>query len=330
MKISPEQLAQHLQKSLAPIYFVHGDEHLLVEEARQRIRDAAEQQAYSEHISFTLNPQFKWEMFWQAAMNLSLFSENTLIELFIPNGKPGDQGAKELIKYAEKPPTNTLLLIISSKIDSAGQRSVWYKTLLDKSVVILITAIERSRLPQWLKQRMQALGLKTDSAGLQLLADRTEGNLLSAAQDIEKLRLIYGETTISAEQIAEVICDNSRFDVFKLIDSMQVGEKERARKILAGLKAEGVDPILILWAISRELRILAQITFGLQQGKNFSELCTKLGVWTNRQSMVQRAIQNKSPLYFHRLLHRAHEIDAMLKGAAPGNPWLALLGLVIK
>lgn len=327
MKLTVDQLNTHLKKDLSPIYCVSSDEDLLLLEAQQLIRQHAVAQGYTEVNQYTLTPSFNWQDLLQKAANLSLFSDRQLIELMIPTGKPGDAGAKQLIAYAENPLPDTILLIISGKIDSASQRSKWYKALQEKGVVIPIWPIDRQRLPQWLKQRMQQVELSCDNQGLTLLAERVEGNLLAAAQEIEKLRLLYGPGPLSLEQMTTAVTDSSRFDVFKLVDSILLGEKKRTAHILQGLRLEGIDPTLVLWAISREYRLLAQISYGMAHGKTLKQCADELSVWDSRLSMFEKAIKNKPLRYFHHLLHKAHEVDCMIKGAKPGDAWLGLLAL---
>lgn len=329
MKVTIDQLSTQLKKQLAPLYLVSSDEQLLLQEAQQLIRHHATQQGYTEYNHYTLTASFDWQLLWQRASNMSLFSDRQLIELSMPNGKPGESGAKQLMAYADKPLPDTILLITSSKIDSSSQRSKWYKTLLDKSVVVPIWPIERHQLPQWIKQRLQQAELQCDAAALNLLAERVEGNLLAAAQEIEKLRLLYGPGKLTLEQITTAVTDNSRFDVFKLTDSILRGEKNRVQHMLQGLRDEGTDPTLVLWAISREYRLLAQISHGLSVGKSMKQCASELGVWESRHAILQRAVSGKPPSYFHRLLHKAHEIDCMIKGAKAGDPWLGLLALSV-
>lgn len=327
MKLNLDQLNTHLKNPLAPIYCLSGDEVLLLEEAQQSIRNKALDDGYDERYQYTVSNHFDWQSLLQKANNLSLFSSRQLIELVIPNGKPGETGAKQLIAYAEKPLSDTVLMIISGKLDASSQRSKWYKAIQENGVVIPIWPVDRRELPNWLKQRMRQSELTCDPEGLILLAERVEGNLLAAAQEIEKLRLLHGSGHLTTEQIAASVSDSSRFDIFKLVDSILLGEKNRILHMLQGLRDEGTEPTLVLWAISREYRNLAQISYGLKHGKSMKQCCEELSIWSSRQSILQNAVKNKSPTYFHHLLQKAHEIDCMIKGAKAGDVWLSLLAL---
>lgn len=324
MKLYPNQLATHLQQGLAEVYFVSGDEPLLVQECADAIRHSALQQGYDERIRLSVDAQFDWQQLQDASQNLSLFSEKRLIELHMPSAKPGDKGGKALLAYLDDIPDDTVLLIITGKIEAASKRSKWYKALEKQAASLQIWPVDRKQLPQWLEQRARQRGLQFTPEALQALADRVEGNLLAAAQNIEKLYIQYGDTLITEALLLASISDSSRYDVFKLLDSAMQGDAERTIKILAGLQGEGAQPVMILWALARQCRILAKIASGLAQGLAFNELCRKQGIWDKQMPQVQRALQNRNAVFFQRLLIRAKHIDETIKGVQMGDPWNAL------
>lgn len=296
MRVRPEQLSQNLAKNLAPIYLVTGDEPLQVNEACDTIRAAARKAGHENREVMEAGNNFDWNALAAEASCFSLFAEKKIIDLRIPGGKPGREGGKALTEYCARPPEDTLLLITLPKLDRQQQNSKWFKTLEQLGVIVQIWPIEAQRLPQWIDQRLRQAGLQPDREAVQMLADRVEGNLLAAHQEIEKLLLLHGTGSINAEQLASAVADSARYDVFELVDSALRGETGRCLRILGGLKGEGVAVPVVLWALHREIATIAGISASAAKGLSVDHAMTRAKVWAKRKPLVRNAIQHlKTP-----------------------------------
>ena len=265
MKLNPAQLNKHLQGSLTPIYVVSGDEALLCQEACDAIRAATRQQGFGERQVFNAENNFDWGQLLQAGASLSLFAEKRLLELRIPNGKPGDKGAAALLEYLARPAEDTVLLISLPKLDGSTQKTKWAKALIDgaQTQFLQIWPVDAAQLPQWIRQRLAQAGLSASQEAVEMIAARVEGNLLAAAQEIEKLKLLAEGGQVDADTVLAAVADSARYDVFGLIDAALAGEAAHALRMLEGLRGEGVEPPVILWALAREIRLLATIAEAL-------------------------------------------------------------------
>ncbi|NMX93564.1 MULTISPECIES: DNA polymerase III subunit delta [unclassified Pseudomonas] len=328
MKLAPAQLAKHLQGSLAPVYIVSGDDPLLCQEAADTIRQAARQQGFDERQVFSADASFDWGTLLQAGASMSLFAEKRLLELRLPSGKPGDKGAAALMEYCSRPAEDTLLLISLPKLDGSAQKTKWGKALVEgaQTQFIQIWPVDSSQLPQWIRQRLSQAGLSATQDAVELIAARVEGNLLAAAQEIEKLKLMAEDGQITVETVQGAVADSARFDVFGLVDAILNGEPAHALRMLEGLRGEGVEPPVILWALARELRVLANIALQYSQGtpldKCFSQ--PRPPIWDKRKPLMSKALQRHSAQRWAQLLLEAQRIDAQIKGQAAGSPWMSL------
>lgn len=328
-KLRAEQLSAALSKSLAPIYLVSGDEPLLIQETCDQIRTAARKQGFSERELYHADANFDWGQVLTAANSLSLFAEKKIIELRLPSGKPGDKGGKILQEYAQSPAPDNILLIITEKLDGAAQKSKWFKSIEDAGQHIQLWQISAAQLPRWIGLRLQQAGLQADSSAIDLLASRIEGNLLAAAQEIEKLKLLTTNNHISYELMASVVADSARYDVFGLADKALHGDARAAVKTLQGLKTEGTDAIAVLWAVTRDIRSLVQIAQMTAQGKNFEWAAKQAGVWDKKQPLFKTALQRLKPAQLQQLLRKANGIDKAIKGMRNAEPWDELLDLIL-
>lgn len=321
MKLRAEQLAAHLEAGLRPIYLLSGDEPLQMMECGDAIRRQARQQGVNErevmHASAT---GFDWNSLGAAANTLSLFAEQRLIELHLPSGKPGNEGSKALCAYAERPPEDTVLLVLCGKLDKNTQNSKWVKTLEKAGVMMQFWPIKPEELPAWVKRRMQQRGLTTNTEAAALLAERVEGNMLAAAQEVEKLLLLYGPGQLSLAQVEEAVANSARYNVFELTDTALLGDAARASRVLQGLYGEGVEPVLILWALLREIRTLATMAEQLAQGQPLGQILSEHRVWDNRKAAVSAALQRHRAANWHRLLRLGGRAERIIKGAEPGSP----------
>ncbi|HKK05888.1 MAG TPA: DNA polymerase III subunit delta [Gammaproteobacteria bacterium] len=327
MKLRYDQLEAHLARGLAPIYMVSGDEPLQVGEAGDAIRAAARSHGCAEREVLHVEAGFDWSALLASTTTLSLFSERRLVDLRLPTGKPGDAGAKALVQYAQARPEDVLLLVTCPKLDAQQQRSKWFKALEGAGVIVQVWPVEPGRLPAWIGRRMQARGLQPDPAAVSMLAEQVEGNLLAADQEIEKLLLLHGPGPVSADAVADMVADSARFDVFALVDSALAGDAARTARIVYGLRAEGVTPVLVVWALAREVRALAAMAFEVEHGAGPDAAMARQRVWDKRKPLVGKALRRHSAGRWRALLAQCGHADRVVKGAAAGSPWEELLQL---
>jgi len=329
MRLKPEQLAAALQKGLAPVYFISGDEPLQMGEMADAIRAAARKAGYESREVLVADSGFSWNELMETAGSLSIFTDKKIIDLRLPSGTPGTEGSKALIDYCERLPEDTLLLITAAKMASASLKSRWFQALDKVGCVIQVWPLEGQDLIRWLQQRMQRRGLQAETEGIRILASRIEGNLLAAAQEIEKLYVLYGPGPLSNQQIFDVVADSSRFDVFKLMDSVLAAKVGRIFKILSGLQAEGVAAPVVLWALTREARVLIKIKQALAQGQNKALIFKNNQIWDKRQQLVSDALSRLRDSDLNSILTLSAKADRQIKGQQQGDPWETLLAVCL-
>ena len=330
MKIKLEELAGHLKKILAPIYLISGDEPLLVEESSTYLRKIAAQQGFVSRKFLTVTASFNWQEELYDSQHLDLFRDKTILELQLNSDKLGKSGSEILQKYAQNPLIDNLVIIRVGKLDSATQKTKWFTAVDANGIILQIWPIPRVQLPAWLQRRLQRSNLQLTPASIELLADFIEGNLLAAKQIITKLNLMYGEGVITPEQVQTVLIDNAQFDIFALVDSCLCFDTARALNIFSHLSADATAPVLILWALIKDIRILAQVAFAKQQNQRINDLWLKLGVWKQRQALLQQHLQKYSYTRYLKLLTLGSEIDGMIKGAKEGQYEQSLQQLIIE
>jgi DNA polymerase-3 subunit delta len=330
MRIYPEKLAADLARQLRPVYLISGDETLLVQECADQVRAAARDGGCSERQVLDAGDRgFDWQELAQGAGSMSLFAERRLIELRLPSGKPGSDGSKALLAYLEQPPGEDVLLIVSGKIDRASTTSKWYKALDAVGATVTLWPVSAQELPRWLAQRARNLHLEVDRDALDLLAERVEGNLLAAVQELEKLRLLAGDGRISAGHVSEAVTDNARYNLFACVDAALAGRGAEALRMLQGLRAEGTQAPVVLWGFIRELRLLQGLCLAVAAGQAPAQALAAARVWKNRQPVLQAALARHDVTSSARLLSLAAAVDGGIKGYAPGAPWETLELLVL-
>ena len=330
MRISPDQLSQHLQKQLAPLYTVFGDEPLLAIEAADLIRAQARQTGYVEREIFTIDHHFNWQELQQSSNSLSLFGERRLMDMRIPSGKPGNQGSTAIEEYCRSLPPDTITLVTLPKIDKQGQAAKWFKALENAGAMVPVSPIERMRLPAWIGQRLGMQQQKADSDTLQFLADKVEGNLLAAYQEVQKLALLYPAGMLSFDQVKEAVLDVARYDVYQLSDALMAADTARYTRILEALRGEGAALPFILTILAGQIRSLIIIRKGLDSSRPLMQLMNEARVWGDKQKAVENAARRLGlkPLVLA-LLHAA-KIDKISKGVAKGDAWDELLQLGLR
>jgi DNA polymerase III subunit delta len=326
MRLRQGQLAAALGKELAPVYFITGDEPLQLGEAADAVRLAARNKGYAGREVFSAETGFNWSELTASAGAMSIFSERKILDLRIPSGKPGKEGAKAIMDYCARLPEDTLLLITAGKLAGTALKSRWFQTLDKLGVVIQVWPLQGRDLIQWLQQRMQSKGLQVDQEGLKILASRIEGNLLAAAQEIEKLYILFGVGKLTTQQIMSAVADSSRYDVFNLTDSLLAAQLNRAVKILQGLQAEAIAAPVVLWAITREARMLLAI----KQTANKDSAFRKYQVWDKRKRLVNAALDRLTVKELEQVLLLSAEVDRQIKGEQTGDPWETLLAVCMR
>ncbi len=325
MKLSAEDLPAHLANGLAPLYVIHGGAPLLSIEAADAIRAAARAAGYGEREVFQAERGFQWAELRNSAQSMSLFSARKLIDLSIPSGKPGIEGAQALQEYCERLSEGTITLISLPRMDNTAQKSKWFTTLAKYGVTIATEEIALGALPAWIAGRMKRQKQSADPDTLVFLAERVEGNLLAAWQEIQKLGLLYPPGKLSFEQVKDAVMDVARYDVFKLSEAMLAGDAARYAHILDGLRAEGEALVLVLWALTEDVRILAKVTRSAQQGGNLAATLKSERVWGARLKPMERAARRFKPAQAERALRQAAHLDKVIKGLRPGDAWDELL-----
>ena len=334
MQLRPEALEPHLAKGLALLYVITSDEHLLALEAADKIRRAARAAGHTERDVLTVERTFKWGELLAANQALSLFGDKKLIELRIPSGKPGKDGSAALQAYAKDLSPDNLTLITLPKLDWQTAKASWVASLQQAAVYIEIPSVERAQLPNWIGQRLAAQGQSADRTALDFIADRVEGNLLAAHQEIQKLGLLHEPGKLSYEQVQDAVLNVARYDVFKLSEAMLMGDPARLARMLEGLKGEGEALPLVLWAVSEEIRTLLKLKSGMAQGRPLGALLKEYRIWGPRERMMDPALRRISLPTLEAALQEAAQVDKMVKGlrarAFAGDAWDAMLQLAMK
>jgi DNA polymerase-3 subunit delta len=326
VRLNAEQIAGAL-KQLAPVYFVTGDEPLQQGEVADAIRLVAKKSGYSTREVFSVETGFQWGELALAANSMSLFADKKIIDLRLPSGKPGTEGAKALTEYCQRLPEDTLLLITAPKLTAATLKSKWCQALDQAGVIVQVWPLDGATLIQWLQRRAQKRGLQIASDGIKLLASRIEGNLLAATQEIEKLYILYGDVAISKQAVEQAVADSARFDVFKLTDCVLAGRMSRAIKILNGLKAEGIAAPVVLWALARETRMLINIKIAINQGQNKELVFKNNRLWDKRKQLVNVILSRMTMQKLQKILLQCAKADRQIKGQEQGDCWETLLSL---
>lgn len=336
MQLGAEQLPEHLKKGVRPLYTVHGNEPLLVQEAVDAIRAAARAQGFAERTSHTVSGAgFDWGAVMASTQSLSLFAERQIVEIHIPGGKPGKEGSVALQQIAEASASNDALLVIVTlpRLDKATKSSGWFVALEGHGVTVPVETVERQALPRWIAARLRLQGQQVAAGAegehaLRFFADRVEGNLLAAHQEIQKLGLLYPHGELSAEQIEAAVLNVARYDVFKLSEAVLAGQMERTQRMLDGLQAEGESEVLVHYTLAEDIRALKRVRDALDAGKPLPMALREQRVWGMRERLFERVVPRLGASALNGLLHAAHVVDGIVKGIKvpdwPADSWQAL------
>tara|TARA_E500000075_G_scaffold133864_1_gene148904 strand:+ start:159 stop:1220 length:1062 start_codon:yes stop_codon:yes gene_type:complete len=334
VKIKPDQLKSYLQKSLqtkqlSPIFIISGDEPLLSQEAADAVRSTARQLEFTERETFDIDARFDWNLVFNETNSLSLFSDKKILELRITSGKPGDKGSKALCELCENLNDSNLILVILPKLDKGAYQSKWMKTLESKGVHIQVWPVTPEQLPRWINQRLVQCGIEASQGAVDILADRVEGNLLAAMQEINTLKLLSLEGKVNADIMSTVVADSARYNLFSFVDKVLDGDAQSAAKALRGLENEGTEPLALLWAITRELRTLNKASHQVLLGNSKDKALKSAGVWDKRIPIFRKALSRLSPAHLRMLMHQAGAIDRGVKGLRQAVIWDELTTLVL-
>lgn len=341
-QIPLNQLAAHLHKGVQPLYALHGDEPLLQQEALDAIRAAARAQGYTERTSFTVaGAHFDWSAVLAAGGSLSLFADRQIVEIRIPSGKPGKDGAAALQQIAQAARGNdsTLTIVLLPRLDKATKTGAWFGALDAAGISLQIDPVERAQLPAWIAQRLAAQGQRVVAGEegqrtLQFFADRVEGNLLAAHQEIQKLALLHPAGELTWAQVESAVLNVARYDVFKLSDAVLGGQVARTQRMLDGLQAEGEAEVLAHWALAEDIRALKRVKDAMNAGKPLPMALRENRVWGNKERQFERILPQASDAALARLLQSAHIVDGIVKGLKapdwPTDGWQALSRLALQ
>lgn len=330
MKLSGENLAASLARQLQTIYLVSGDEPLLVNEAADAIRAAARKQGFAERELHVVERGFDWQELLADSRAMSLFAQRKIIEIRMANPTPGEQGADVIVELAEQPSPDNLVLIITGKLDGRTQSARWVSAVEKRGVLMQLWPIDLPRLPAWIRERLGRHKLQADAAAASLLAERVEGNLLAAHQEIEKLALLLPPGPITAETVVDAVADSARFDVLQLGEAAMRGQTARALRILEGLRGEDVEPTLVLWAVNKDLQWIARARSLMRRGQSAESAMNTLYVWRPRQAAMAQALGRMNRHTLRNLILDAERIDRSIKGVIKADPWLELERLVAR
>ncbi len=342
MQLALPQLQAHLQKGLRSLYTLHGDEALLVQEAADAIRATARAQGYTERsVHVVSGAHFDWSEVLAAGGSLSLFADRQMLEVRIPTGKPGKEGSPMIQQLAQSAEGNdsTLTLFILPKLDNATKKGAWFGALDQFGVTLQVESVERAQLPQWIAQRlkMQNQSVAAGQEGqacLQFFADRVEGNLLAAHQEIQKLGLLYPEGELSLEQVESAVLNVARYDVFKLSEAVLSGQISRVQRMLDGLQAEGEAAVLVHYTLAEDIRALKRVKDAIAEGKPMPMALREQRIWGVREKLFERVLPRLSGSRLAQLLQNAHQVDGIVKGLKvadwPADPWQALQRLALR
>ena len=342
MQLALPQLGAHLLKGLRSLYVLHGDEPLMQQEAADAIRAAARAQGYTERSVHTVSgAHFDWSEVLAAGGSLSLFADKQILEVRIPSGKPGKEGSVAIQQLAASAQDNdsTLTLVMLPRLDAATRKGAWFGALENGGVSIQMDPVDRNALPQWIAQRLQQQGQRVVAGEegqrtLQFFADRIEGNLLAAHQEIQKLGLLHPPGELSQAQVAAAVVNVARYDVFKLSESVLSGQVSRVQRMLDGLQAEGEAAVLVHYTLAEDIRALKRVKDAMLAGKPLPMALREQRVWGPRERLFERVLPRMTESRLNGLLQAAHQVDGIVKGLKvpdwPTDPWQALQRLAVR
>lgn len=327
MNARPDQLQAMVKKNIFPVYMVSGDEPLQQMESLDVIRAYLKEKDYSEREVLDVDAQFDWQRLIDEAASMSLFATRRIVELRLPSAKPGRQGSQILKEYLSQPPEDTVLIINAGKIDGNAKKSAWYKAVEQCGLVVQCWPVPVEKLSGWLRQRFNRRGMEAEQDVFAYISQHVEGNLLAADQEIEKLLLLLGPGKISFADVVEAVMSQSRYSVFELVDTSLAGNSSRVVKIISGLKSEGIAPVVVNWAIAKDIRLLSQVAGDVSSA---DYILKRSGVWQSRLALFKSCLSRHPQRAFQMMLKRCAYIDAASKGMIDVNVWDEIESLCVR
>lgn len=327
MNARPDQLQAIVTKNIFPVYMVSGDEPLQQMESLDVIRAYLKEKDYSEREVLDVDAQFDWQQLMDEAASMSLFATRRIVELRLPSAKPGRQGSQILKEYLLQPPEDTVLIINAGKIDGNAKKSAWYKAVEQSGLVVQCWPVPVEKLSGWLRQRFNRRGMEAEQDVFAYISQHVEGNLLAADQEIEKLLLLLGPGKISFADVVEAVMSQSRYSVFELVDASLAGNSSRVVKIISGLKSEGIAPVVVNWAIAKDIRLLSQVAGDVSSA---DYILKRSGVWQSRLALFKSCLSRHPQRAFQMMLKRCAYIDAASKGMIDVNVWDEIESLCVR
>lgn len=329
-QLRPAQLPGHLERELLPVYVVHGDDPLLAMEAADHVRHAARKRGFDEREVLVVEPGFRWDAFSAATRNRGLFGERRVIDLRLPSGKPGIDGARVLEDFAAHTDPDTVLLLTLPRADRGTQSAPWFMALENIGASVAVYPLERHEMPGWIAARLARQQQRAADDVLQFLADHTEGNLLAARQEVEKLALLLPPGDLDAADVERAVADVARFDLAQLSEAWLSGDAARTLRILASLQSEGEGVPLLLWQLGEDAHALASVLTAVASGTPVQQALKAARVWGRRQPAMERAVRRVRPAVLAGLLRELAELDAIAKGVGRGDVWQRLDSLALR
>ncbi len=330
MRLRPDQLPSHLQKQgLKPGYLISGDEPLQVLEASDAVRRVARKEGIAERVVLEVDPGFDWASLAYHGDSLSLFATRRLIELRLGERKPGPEGARALQVFCERQAKSDVFLVTSSKLDTSAQQGAWFKTIEARGIIVQVWPVPAKDLPPWITKRLAAKGVGVTPEAAELIAQRVEGNLLAASQELETLVLSANGKRIGVEEVLAVVSDCGRYNVFELADNAVAGNPMRSLRILRGLRDEGAEPLLVNWALARELRVLCRLCAAIAKGRSTDQFFKESQTRRNKIPGLKQALRRHTLIGLRGLLLKAGATERVIKGASAGDPWVEITWLVL-
>lgn len=329
MEVRPEQLPRQLEaQPLARCYLLAGDEPLQVLEAADAVRARARREGFDEREVLHAEPGFDWGRLAASGASLSLFSDKRILELHLPDKGPGKPGSAAIVDYAKNAPDTTLLIVVATPMAASARKSAWYKAMAKAGVALYAWPLPGNRMAEWLRRRAEARDVTLDTEANTLLATQTEGNLLAAAQEIDRLALLHPGQRIGAAEVAAAASDHARYAIFDLPAKALAGDTAGALKTLSRLRTEGVDAVPITWALTRETRLLYQAALAARSNR-LDAMLSKVFMPPARKRQIGAAAKRADPARLARLLQQAAALDAINKGADAGRAWDDLITLTL-
>lgn len=326
------QFSGSLNAPLQALYVIHGEEDLLRIEALDALRVAAKQQGYLNRESHIVESNnFDWQAVLASAASSGLFADLKLLEIHIPNGKPGKNGGEALQHLAEHLPDDTCTVVVLPKLEKAQTQAKWFTALVKQGTVFEAKSVDITALPVWIRERLRQQELDIEADALALFAERVEGNLLAAKQEIDKLALLYPKGhLLTIDDAQQAVANVARFDVFQLANAWMAGDVKRTARLLDGLEAEGEEPVLLVWAVAEDIRTLIRLMAALKQGKSVQSVRNELRLWGNKQTLAPKAVSRLSPNDLIDALQTCAQIDRQIKGVETGDAWTTFKHLVMQ